>query len=247
MIKVSDLLGKPLISLADAKSVGYVSNVWFDSKLRTVKTAEITDDDDDVCERKYVPFRFMQCDGDAAVIKSLTAVLNENAATAVLPSPINRFCYNQSGKEMGHVRDVVLDGTQVTQILTEKATFTPKELLSSGNNLCIFNDTGLPVKLPKPQSVAPRMPVPTAKHARMPVQLHNAAPVQTPVTPQNVTVTRTPGEPIKNYGFLLGKPVHSPVVKGGKVLVAAGAVVTDAVIELCRKENKLVQLALRAY
>ena len=71
MIKISDFLGKPLISISDAKSVGYVSNVWFDGKLQYAKTAEITnDDDDDYPERAYVELRYMQCDGDAAVIKT---------------------------------------------------------------------------------------------------------------------------------------------------------------------------------
>ena len=62
MIKISDFLGKPLISISDAKSVGYVSNVWFDGKLQYAKTAEITNDDDDYPERAYVELRYMQCD-----------------------------------------------------------------------------------------------------------------------------------------------------------------------------------------
>ena len=245
MVKVSDLLGKPLISLADAKSVGYLSNLWFDDKLLRVKTAEITNDYDEYPERTYAPFRFMRCDGDAAVIKSLSCVTEKKAASSPVPCPINRECFNQNGNSLGKVRDVVLEGNAVAQIFCEKATFTPKELLTLGNNLCIFNDTGAPIKLPKPRTPRPRVPKPVPQHAEIPVSIYS--PVQTPPTPQNVTVTRTPGDPIKDYSFLMGKPVHTPVLCGGKILIPAGTVVSEKIIELARKENKLVQLALRAY
>ena len=239
MIKVSDLLGKPLISLADAKNAGYVCSVWFDAKLQRAKTAEIVSDDDDLPERSYTELRLMQCEGDAAVIKSFVAIRPMNAAGAVVPCPINRESFNQSGNALGKVRDVLLDGCVVTQIVCDKGTFTPKELLSLGSDLCIFNDTGAPIKLAKPRVPAPQ------SAAKRTAELH--ASVQTPTAPQSVTVTRTPVDPVKDYSFLMGKPVRTPVTSGGKILIAAGTVVNEKVIELARKENKLVQLALRAY
>ena len=240
MIKISDFLGKPLISISDAKSVGYVSNVWFDGKLQYAKTAEITNDDDDYPERAYVELRYMQCDGDAAVIKTTAHISASNLVSATTPCPINRRSFNQSGKALGHVRDVTIEGRNVQQIICDKATFSPKELLSLSENLCIFNDTGSPIKLAKA-----RVPRPSRTAEKTPVQIHTS--VQTPKTPQSITVTRTPGVPVKDYSFLMGKPVHSPVLSGGQVIIPAGTVVNEKIIELARRENKLVQLALRAY
>lgn len=240
MIKISDLLGKPLISLFDAKAVGFISNVWFDSKLVAAKTAEITSDDDEFPERSYTQIRYMECDGDAAVIKSLAGVTSLNSSVATVSSPINRRAFNQNGKDLGTVRDVILENNRTQKIICEKAEFTPKELLSLGDNLCIFNDTGKPIKLARP-----KVPRPTPKAAETEVNIFSA--VQTPRMPQSVTVTKTPGVPVKDYSFLMGKPVRTPVLSGGKILIPAGKIVDEQTIELARRENKLVQLALRAY
>ena len=45
----------------------------------------------------------------------------------------------------------------------------------------------------------------------------------------------------------MGKPVHSDIISHGRVLIPAGSVVDENVIEYARRENKLVQLALQAY
>lgn len=254
MLKVSDLLGKPLLSLADAKSVGYIGNLWFDAKLLHAKTAEIISDDDDDEKRTFVELRNMQCEGDAAVIKSQAVVLPVNLLSAVLPCPINRVGYNQSGKAVGKVREVTLEGRDVVQIVCENATFTSKEVLSLSDNLCIFNDTGKPIKITKPKAAAPRHTMQTSVTATpspaeqpAPEQAQTPPQVQTPPLPQNVTVTRMPGAPTKDYSFLLGKTVHSPIIRNGRTLIGSGTVVDEQVIELARKYSKLVQLALRAY
>lgn len=276
MLKVSELPGKKLLSLSDARSVGYIGSIWFDAKLTRAKTVEIFCDDDEYPDRSFVPMRYMQCNDDAAVVKSTACMTAENAAAAVLPNPMNSDCFNQSGKSLGKLRDVLLENNVVVGIVCDEKTFTPKDIVNVSENLCIFNDSGVPVKVSKP-----RPPRPAQKHASLAVHTHGttkktdtpvvraaatvASPkeqppqtqrpdeadeengVLTPASPQSVTVTRAPGEPVKDYSFLLGKPVHSPVVSDGRVLIPAGTVVTEEVIERARREKKLVQLALRAF
>ena len=261
MLKVSELLGKPLLSLSDAKCVGYIGAVWFDAKLTRAKTAEIFSDDDEYPERAFVQMRRMQCEGDAAVIASVAAVCPQNMPAAVAFCPINCACFNQSGKSLGKVRDVHLENDAVVGIVCERDTFTPKELLRMGDNMCIFNDTGAPLRIARPRPSRPARKSGNAPAAaeQTRVSAQTAAQTQplgdmpadpgvlTPTAPQSVTVTRTPGEPVKDYSFLLGKPVHTPVGHNGRVLIPAGTIVTEEVIELARRENKLVQLALRAF
>lgn len=241
MTKISDLLGKPLISLADAMNVGYISNVFFDKKLTRAKAAEITSDEDERPEYTYLRFSSLRCDGDAAVIKALSPSALAGGQAESFPCPINCKGFNQSGKDLGYIRDVILERTRVTGIVCDKATFTPRELLSVSSNMCIFNDTGAPIKIAKPRPSKPKTP-PAPKRTVLP---ENA--VFIPPAPQSVTVTRTPGEPVKDYSFLLGKPVRTPVTSGGKIIIPAGAIVSEKIIELARKEGKLVQLAIRAY
>ena len=274
MIKVSELTGKPVISLAEAQNLGYISGSWFDGKLTSAKTAEILSDSDDAPERRYVALKSLAVGDDAAVVRSAYLAKESNMQTATAACPINSQCYNQDGKSLGYVCDVILSGDKVTEIICEKASFAPSKLLALGNALCVFNDSDKPIKPPAParrkktkaahpapnpapnpeppQNFAAPAPNPEPQQSPEPQPAPNSAPlaqsnVETPATPQSVTVTRTPGEPVKDYGFLMGKPVHSDIISHGRVLIPAGSVVDENVIEYARRENKLVQLALQAY
>ncbi len=267
MIKVSDILGKPLISLVDAQNPGFIVNVWFNDKLTQALTAEIVNDESDDGERVFAPLRYTQCEGDAAVIKSSALIVPENMKSAVIPCPINRKCFNQSGKDLGRISDVTLSGNRVTEIICDNASFAPDKLLSAGDDIYIFNDTDKPIKLIKRKTkkqvreTDTALQSPNAQLSAMPTesqpepqpQKRSLAPivqtnqVQTPTAPQSVTVTRTPMDRVKDYAFLIGKQVHSPILSRGKIIIDEGSTVDADIIELARIENKLIQLALRAY
>jgi len=256
-MKVSELPGKTLIALSGAENAGYIINVWFDSKLSRAITVEIVNDDDETEMRKFAPLKNMECGGDAAVIRSSACIKEQNQSSAAVPCPVGITCFNQNGKALGKIRDIELSDCVVTEIICDEATFKPAQLLSLGDN-CIFNDTGKKISLPKPRpknaqagkDKLPKEPPVNAPEAPQ----NNAAQtydrrayaVQTPTVPQSVTVTRTP-PPARDYSFLLGKHVHSPVMSRGKVIIPEDAVVDAQIIELARLENKLIQLALRAY
>ncbi len=267
MIKVSELTGKPVISLAEAQNLGYISGIWFDGKLTSAKTAEILSDSDDAPERRYVALKSLAVGDDAAVVRSAYLAKESNMQTATSACPINSQCYNQDGKSLGYVCDVILSGDKVTEIICEKASFAPSKLLALGNALCVFNDSDKPIKppaparrkktkaahpapnpLPAPNHEPPQnFAAPAREQTSPPLAQPKQSNVETPAAPQSVTVTRTPGEPVKDYGFLMGKPVHSDIISHGRVLIPAGSVVDENVIEYARRENKLVQLALQAY
>ena len=242
MIQVSDLPGKSLISLADAEGLGYVANVWFDSKLQRARVVEVICDDDERPERSYADFCKITCEGDAAVIPSADYLTSIKSAVATVPCPINRPCYNQSGKSLGRLCGILLEKCNVTQIVCENATFTPKELLSLGADLCIFNDTGKPLRRAKPRGSGVK---PTRRTA-FPAAAEQPG-VQTPPPPQTVTVSSAPEAPVKNYSFLIGKTVRTAVTNNDATLIPAGTTVDEAVIERARRYGKLVQLALRAF
>ena len=150
MIKVSELTGKPVISLAEAQNLGYISGIWFDGKLTSAKTAEILSDSDDAPERRYVALKSLAVGDDAAVVRSAYLAKESNMQTATAACPINSQCYNQDGKSLGYVCDVILSGDKVTEIICEKASFAPSKLLAMGNALCVFNDSDKPIKPPAP-------------------------------------------------------------------------------------------------
>lgn len=284
MQKLSDFIGKPVLSLQDGKIVGYIGNVWFDAKLTRSKTAEIFCDDDTDLQNMFVSIARLSCEGDAVVLSSLAHLLPQNQASATGRNPISRDAYNQSGKHLGKVRDILLDGNTVTNIVCGTGTFTPSNLLRTSDDCCVFNDTGAPLRIAKPRKRPSRQrpavsastvtPAPAATPTPMVAPMPNVAPAPEPPHPvpvaqplpqpptqpvpqegsvgtpdknATVTVTRTPGEAVKDYRFLLGKYVHSPVTQDGRILIPVGTVVSEQCIEIAREKGKLVQLALRAY
>lgn len=266
MIKVSELLSKQLICLDTATIAGTISNILFDEHLTKGKLLEILSEDDDTPEIKYVEIRRVSSlSEDAGVVKTADCIRPEWNSPAGSPNPINCLGFNQDGKALGRVRDILLDGTAVVKIILEQAEFTPKELLSYSDSLLIFNDTGKPYKIPKP-----RAKVPEPKQTDRTVLVHSfgaesntaavisnesdlsptAMPVDIPTKiPQSSTqVSRSPAEGETGYKFLLGKTVHSDITASdGRVLIPNCTVVTDEVIRVAREGGRLVQLALRAY
>ena len=255
MNKLSEIIGMPVIALAKAERIGTVVDLRFDAKLSAVKSAEIFDENYDDDNTFFIPADKLRLGENAAVILSDSCIRSLDFATTAR-NPVNSECYNHLGKKLGYVCDVLLNGLAVDKFVTSGGEFTPDKLLRSSDKVCVFNDTDSPIKLPKPaRRRAKSAPAPAAPLLQdappQPQQLapeyDDAAQITTPALPLSVTVTHTQGDASKDYGFLLGKSVHSHIVSNGRILISAGTVVDENVIEFARREKKLVRLALQAY
>lgn len=267
MIKVSELLSKRLISLANAEVIGTISNIVFDSKLERGRLLKIYNDDDTDITTRFVELKKVKnLEFDAAVIndKSFVSALWNTDGSGII-NPINSECFNQDGKALGVVKDITLDGTLVTSILVGEKEFLPKQLLSYSEKLLIFNDTGKPVKLPKAKTE-----VPTALGGEQIATVHGEQTVAsnilvpTKVSKENTVVVRSapvdaapdreseqprPLPPVQQpaYSFLLGKTVSRDIKsQSGETLILAGTTVNENILELAKKNGRLVQLALHA-
>lgn len=170
MIKVSELLSKQLICLSTASVAGTISNITFDPRLTRGKLLHLLNEDDTAPEIRFVELkRVSALNEDACVVKTDDCIINEWAAKVTgAANPMNCLGFNQDGKALGKVRDIVLDGVTVSKILLDDASFSPKDLLSYSDSLLIFNDTGKPYKLPHP-----KVKVPLPKQGNSTVRLHS--------------------------------------------------------------------------
>lgn len=263
MIKVSELISKRLVCLSTAEIVGTISNIIFDSKLNNGKLLEIYNDDENDAQLKYVELKKIKSsDYDAVTVADDNYLTSAwNTETSGIVNPINCECFNQDGKSLGYVRDIVLDGAKVVSILVDKIEFEPKLLMSYSKELIILNDSGKPIKLPKT-----RASVPLSTDTLQVVKIHenttndnnikkdneinDTISVPSKVSKENTVVTRTPNEDYDNknqYSFLIGKTVNKDIVNnGGDIIIAKGVFISDATITLAKESGKLVQLALRA-
>lgn len=239
MYRVSDLLSKPLITLADAQFVGTVGNIYFDAKLRRGKYIEVFNEDEP--EPIYVELKQVRLGPDAAVIVH-NASEDVRLPDGLACNPINAQAFNTEGKALGRVTDVLLEGVNVVGFEVGGATVPTDTLLSYSPDMMLINDTGKPVKVtkpkPKPKATAS---APAAEQPAPQAEPQVALPEKLRSGPDN-----PPPQPTV-YNFLIGKtttaPLHDAV---GRVAVPQGTVVTPEVIERARSQNLLVRLALHA-
>jgi len=158
MYNLSEFIGKEAIILSNGQSGGTVSNVFFDARLKLFKFAELVHDEDETEDgkssgnRKMVAFRGITSIGEAVVIRSDANIIGA-AYDNLSPAPMNLPCFNQDGKNMGIVRDIVMDTNKIIIYQTDMMDIEANTLLVASNDLLIFNDTGVIIKKPPNKKV----------------------------------------------------------------------------------------------
>ena len=220
MYKVSELLGKPLLSLSEAEFLGTIGNIYFDDKMTKGTFLMLYTLEEDV---RFLPItKLINIDNDAAVVKNSEGItLEENG----IVNPINSHAFNQDGKSLGIIKDVIMDGIKVVSFIIGEEAVTASNLISAGS-LLIFNDSGKPIKLkPTPKREKIKEETPLKREIQFPVKTAFAP----------------------SYDFLLGKKLQRTIVAmDGKVIAREGENVTGEIIRDAKKEGKLVILALNA-
>ncbi len=242
MYKVSELLGKPLISVSDAEITGTVSNIFFDDKLRQGLFVSVTDED---FNTRLIPLKsIVNSSHDAAVVREL----KEYEPGEYLKGPINLFAFNQDGKELGVVRDVIMEGTETVELITDTGSYPTRSLLSRSDTLVIINDSGKPIALKKKKLKAEAEPQESVDYEPTPPELQRrSSPVSVPSRPQSAFSGRATGREGYDYKFLLHKRLQRSITDEDGVIVAReNALVTEDIIERARRAGRLVQLALHS-
>lgn len=157
MYNVSDLLGKPLIDLASAGLIGTIANIYFDDKCQKGIFLKLFTEDE---ETIFFPLAKVNINGDAAI-----TVGGEPLETASgLKCPINSYAFNQDGKLLGKVTDVVMDGVKTQSVILNNTVIEANKLLSAGSVL-IVNDSGKPVRFKQTKRTPAQKPIPQKRFA----------------------------------------------------------------------------------
>lgn len=255
MYKISGIVSKQVVSLSGAKVLGTVIDVKFDASLKRADSLLLVDCEENDEALLKLPLRCVfSLDGDAVVVKNLSAPLE--SVRAASNSPVNLPCYNQDGKSLGTVKDVEIDERYRTVgFATGAGNYTIEQLLSHSDSLIIFNDTGAPIKLPRPKARPPRQSdknisvsvtetaIGSADDAKVYIP-EAASAIATPT----VISSPPPDLGAPDFSFLIGKRVDKALYStSGELIAAQGSVITQEVIAKAGKLNKLVHLTLRAY
>lgn len=143
MIKVTDILSKPIISLLDGKTEGIIKNAVFDKNFKRVKYFVLFDNEE-LMEEKAVKLLDIYHNGENAIVVKDSSCLNlEISLKQVCDKPlcINHPVYTNCGKLLGKVKDIILDEKYFVQtLILENQEIKANEIISSGQNIVIVQD-----------------------------------------------------------------------------------------------------------
>ncbi len=135
MEKISKLISKKVISLEEAKEVGYVLNVILDENVKVYKGLIIVDEES---ENSFVlPRENIYSVGEDTIVIENSAKLQFNISDNT-NNPIGKLVYDSHGNSLGRVVDVELQGKTVKKIITNLCEFPQRYLRKSGDNFIIF-------------------------------------------------------------------------------------------------------------
>ncbi|MBR2967809.1 MAG: hypothetical protein IKC35_03410 [Clostridia bacterium] len=217
MYKVSELLGKPLLSLSEARMLGTINNVYFDEKFCKATYVSIFTDEEDGL---FFPIaKLLDVTGDAVVTLNSEGLVRE---ICDLPCPINRYAFDQIGNSLGIIKDVIIQNAKVVSLEAD-VSLLPIRILSA-NELIVFNTSNKQIKLRSKKDTSEPTEQPKNK-----IEL----PINTAICP--------------SYDFLLGKKLQRTIsTPSGRIIATQGQNVTSDVINEAKREGKLVMLALNA-
>lgn len=136
MRKVSEILGKNIISLYEGKRIGIIENVAFDKKLKKLKSFIVYDEDGDDIDRLFVPSGGVKIEGENAVmIKNLEKVVEDTKNIYSKKNPMNADVYNLKGTLLGKVNEVLIasDTNDIYSLLLNDGTEILQTQIVSGD------------------------------------------------------------------------------------------------------------------
>jgi len=111
MIRVTDILTKPVISLINGKTEGIVKSVVFNQNFKKVAYLVLFDNNEHQEEKALSVSNIYNYGENAIIVKDENSIALEMSIKKVTdkPSPINNNVYTYLGKFAGKVSDIILD------------------------------------------------------------------------------------------------------------------------------------------
>ena len=150
MIKLTNILTKPVLSLNCCKNEGIVKTGVFNQNFKRLKYLVLFDNEEDF-EDKVLQINSIYSNGENAIIIKDDQYLTPLGATTNAldkPSPINSSVFTFLGKYLGKVSDVVLTDTFfVHSIIVDEKEIMTADIISCGTSIVIVQDENQKAKI----------------------------------------------------------------------------------------------------
>ncbi len=225
MIKLTDIISKPVVSIFDCKYVGIIENVLFNKSKKNVEFLIVYDEKDDI-EYIITPKSIINLNNYVLIknVGELCLKSDLELQTSSFENLINKDVINLTGENLGKINEVNLD-----QKLNINSLETIKNTTINVKNIVKIEDVVLhsnnKINMYKYKSKACFKPQKT----------------EVPVLVQDIK----PKLPIKttiNEKLLLNRVVYNTIYNGSEAIIKSNSIITNSIIETAKKYGKLKEL-----
>ena len=233
-MKITNIIGMPVLSVYEGELVGQVNKLYFDKRLKKLKYFLIANDDGiNYCLQ---PKDIYKHGKNAITIKNvdvLTLDFEENLSNLSF-QPLDFKAYTIQGEYLGKIISLSLDDKyNLTElILDNEKIIEHKKLASCGKNTIIVYDDNTTVDISKfKRIISPKL---FKTKNEQPVAI---TPVE-PVTTNNTDIKNNPK-------FLLGRIATKDILLDeNKILIKQNSTITSKTISLAYSNNKIKELLI---
>ena len=238
MKKISELLGKPVISIYNGNIEGFINNVFCNDKLTKIEYLQFFDDENQGEKLSSIK-NIYHIGEDAITIKNNDDVFVENTIMNVGINPINFDLYTINGKKVSKISDVEFnDKFAIKNIICQDGqTLSSKQILKLGKNVAIKSESKNAVKISNFKSKAKILN--SDSHQNIKVEIQN----ELPLIPKS-KISPLPKKLVTGgYEFLIGRKVDKNIYSDNKeLIIKKQSKITSAIIDVASKNGKLKEL-----
>ena len=233
MKTLSNLIGKPIISIYNGKIEGYVKNLLFDKKL--TKLCFLQFFDDNTQEEKLLNVKSIYSIGqDAIILKNSFEIILDTIDESNYINPNNFQIYSVAGNKIGKVADITLnDKNKIENIILQDKTKLPlKNILNVGDRVIILKEGQSKLKISNFKS---RTNIIKYSKSNIKVEIQNGVTVIKPQKPNKIITN--------NYEFLIGRRTNKNIyADNGELLVKKQTKINTNIIDIVCRNGKLKEL-----
>ena len=148
MIKLTELLGKSVLSIYNCEIEGVVKDVTFNAQNNKLKQIKIFKDND-FQEEKIFDTKNIYSLKDAVILKNDSYITLQAVEKPANCNLINNAVYSHKGEYIGQIKDVLLNEKFFVEkiVLNSDLSFLPSQILHSKEKLTIIQDSASKVRL----------------------------------------------------------------------------------------------------
>ena len=233
MKTLSNLIGKPIISIYNGKIEGYVKNLLFDKKL--TKLCFLQFFDDNTQEEKLLNVKSIYSIGqDAIILKNSFEIILDTIDESNYINPNNFQIYSVAGNKIGKVADITLNDKNKIEnlILQDKTKLLLKNILNVGDRVIILKEGQSKLKISNFKS---RTNIIKYSKSNIKVEIQNGVTIIKAQKPNKVITN--------NYEFLIGRKTNKNIyADNGELLVKKQTKISTNIIDVVCRNGKLKEL-----